>query len=419
MAKITKTKNRLHSKRLAKTYPRVERENGDLSPEHVTEEMAPFLFPSDGDDVHAVTKAAPFDQYELAMEVDLQETLPLFNSLLLYRILKLLYGQPDILGGLFKLNSKEFYLGPGVDWGYTLRILEDLYVEVRSINANNRFKLRYWIEGMPKDLEEGKPYGVSVAKFLEALIDCIDKNAHLFEEEQEIIDDAKGFSATSNIFMEKYKSADEIFSLAKNIDILPGRKDLKFGEPLETRTGGSLYLSSAILFVVALESLINTIFHFLLKPEYQAESYERITIRADLDVRLITAHLFCDGFAKQILTPHTELWKRLLKLRRFRNDIIHGNVTPDDHIYALHEDIGTFYYCGVKDFRGRKSEKKAERKYPTTMAQVNKKIVSEIKETVDMITDAIIEAADEGNRNWLNSWLREAFILKFQKSKKG
>ena len=353
------------------------------------------------------------------MEVDLQKVVPLFNSLLLYRILNLLYDQPDILGGLVNLKSKKLYVGAGVDWGYTLRILEDLYAEVRSINANNRFKLRFWIEGMPKDPEEGKPYGVKMADCLEALIDCIDKNAHLFNEEQEISGDAKDSYAISNVFSEKYKSAEEMFYLAKNFDILPGRKDLKFEEPLKISTGGSLYLSSAILFVVALESLINTIYHLLLKPEFQAETYGRITTRADLDVRLISAHLFCDGFVKQILTPHTELWERLLKLRRFRNDMIHGNVTPGHYVYALQEDINTFYYCGVTDFRGRKAEEKAKRNYPTTMAQVNEGVVSEIKKTVDMVINAITEAADEDNRNWLTSWLWEAFILKFQKSKKG
>lgn len=195
---------------------------------------------------------------------------------------------------------------------------------------------------------------------------------------------------------------------------MPEIRDLEYGEALKTSTGGSIYLSVAILFVIALESLINTIYHLLLKSEFQAEAYERITTRADIDIRLISVHVFCDGFLKQILTPHTDLWKRLLKLRKFRNDIVHGNVTPDHYVYTLQEDSNTFFYSGLTDFRGRKAEDKAHRHFPTTMAQVNKNIVTEIKETVDLIVKAIIDAANDETRQWINSWIWEAMIPKFR-----
>ena len=421
MGKISKIQQRLHSKRLAKTYPRVERESRELRPEYVIEEMAPFVPPSDGDFVYAVTKEAPFDKYELAHEIGLEETLPFFNSLLLYRILKLLYDEPDTLGAFISADPSKptLYVGGGIDWGYTLKLLDDLYAEVRSLHANNRFSLRFWMKRIPKVIEERKPYSHKMAGFFKDFIDCIEKNLHLFDEAQEIKERTKTSAAISNIFAEKYRAAEQLFAIAQDQDILPKIRDIAYGEEVKVSTGGSIYLSSAIVFVIALESLINTIYHLLLKEGFQAEAYERITIRADLDVRLISAHVFCDGFTKQIVTPHTDLWKRLLKLRRFRNDIVHGNVTADHYIYAIREDINTFYYSGVTDFRGRKSEDKAKRNYPTTMAQINKKTVSEIKETVDQIVQSIVDSVDDETRKWIESWVWGAMIPKFGKNNIG
>jgi len=418
MGNVTHIKQKLHSDRLAKIYPRVERENKDLSPEHITDEMAPFYPPQSADSVCVVAKESPFDDHELAKEIDLQDTIPYFNSLLIYRILKLSYGQPDILSAIFQISSEtnsEPIGKAALDWGYIIRIADDLFAEIRSIHNNTLFRLRYWIRAIPKNHEQRKPYGEKMAKFLKAFSDCLEKNAHLFEEREEIDDDTKSMSALSNIFAEKYSSAAQVFDIARNIDHLPERRDLEWEEKIAISTGGSLYLSSAILFIIALESLINTIYHLLLKPAFRPEVYERVTIRADLDVRIISAHLFCDGFVKPILTPDTELWNRLLKLRKFRNDVIHGNITPDHYAYVLPEDVFGFFYCGVTDFRGRKAEKKAKSNYPTTMAQINLSIVSEIKETVDQIVQAIKEAADDENKTWLNSWLWEAMIPRFNK----
>lgn len=267
----------------------------------------------------------------------------------------------------------------------------------------------------PKNPVRKKIYGEKMAEFLKAFSDCVEKNAHLFDERKDVVDEAKSMSAFSNLFAEKYNSAIQILDIAKDIDHLPEKKDLGWEEKITVNTAGSLYLSSAILFIIALETLVNTIYHLLLKSEFGHEAYERATIRADLDVRIISAHLFCDGFDKSILTPNTDLWCRVLKLRNFRNDVFHGNITPDHYIYVIPEDMFAFFYDGITDFRGRKGEEKAKRNYPTTMPQINLTVVSEIKETVDQIIVAIKEAANKENRAWLDSWLWEAMVPRFNK----
>ena len=48
MKKVTKIKQKLHSKQFSKSYCRVERENTALSPDNITDEASPFLIPSQG-----------------------------------------------------------------------------------------------------------------------------------------------------------------------------------------------------------------------------------------------------------------------------------------------------------------------------------------------------------------------------------
>ena len=419
MGKVTKIPQKLHSSRLSRIFPRVARENSNLSYEHITEGMAPFCPPQSADSACVVAKENPFDNYELVHEVDLQDTIPYFNSLLLYRILKLLYDRPDILGAVFGISGgagSEPIFKAALDWGYTIEITDDLFAEVRSIHNNTRFKLRYWINESRRN-EVKKKHGEKMEEFFKEFSDCVEENARLFEEREEIKDKAKSMSAFSNVFAEKYNSAMQIFSMAQNIDHLPEKKDIAWEERIAVNTAGSLFLSSAILFIIALETLINTIYHLLLRPDFDHEPYRRATIKADLDLRIISAHLFCDGFAKSILTPGTDLWNRVLKLRNFRNNVFHGNITPEHYVYILPEDMFAFFYGGITDFRGRIAEEKATKDYPTTMPQVNIAVVSEIKETVDQTIAAITEAADQENRAWLSSWLWEAMIPRFDKKK--
>ena len=316
MGNVTKIKQKLHSNKLAKIYPRVERVNRDLSPEHITDEIASFCPPPSTKSFCAVAKDNPLDGYELLCEIDLQDITPYFNSLMIYRILKLLYGSPEILGAMLSISSvddSKTIPESALDWGYAIRIENDLLAEVRSIHNNTRVKLRYWIKIISKNKSHKKARIEKMDKFSQVFLDCLEKNTHLFEERDEISDDTKSMSAFSNVFVEKYNSAMQMLDLAKNIDRLPERRDRIWDENVAISTGGALYLASAILFIIALEALINTIYHLLLKPAFSHQVYERATVRMDLDLRIISAHVFCDGFAKPILAPGTELWKRLLR----------------------------------------------------------------------------------------------------------
>jgi hypothetical protein len=147
LGKAIKIPQKLHSTSFARIFPRVKRENNNLSYENISEEMVPFCPPQSADSSCVIAKETPFEDYNLVYEVDLQDNLPYFNNLLLYRLLKLLYDRPDILGAVFDISGwadSEPTFKAALDWGYTVEITDDLFAEVRSIHNNTRILGKYF-----------------------------------------------------------------------------------------------------------------------------------------------------------------------------------------------------------------------------------------------------------------------------------
>jgi len=408
----------MNLEKFASKYKREPRQNSNLSSEYIDESMRPFLQPDTPEMIAAITLESPLPKYKLLHELDLQDTLPLFNSILIYRILKKMYDSlPDIVGVIISRKStnknitKDEIIGCGAsDWSYSMRINNSLTAEIRSMFNNTRLKLRFWSCCTPDDENAKKEYGRSMADFFNDFNKILEKNLHLFEEKALKSNHHK--STVPNIFAEKYKAAETLLLFADTFDLKAPKRQLKVGDMPAVSSTGAIYLSSAIFFIIALESLVNTLYSLLIKDEFNAEQGERITIKADLDMRLFTIHLFCNGFKLQIISPHTEPWKNMVKLRDFRNNVIHGNITDEHKFYSIVEDNIMFFYGPDIDYRGKSAEKKAENRFPVTMPQITKKVVLTIKEIVDEIVKSIISAMDDETKNWVEGWIKEIVILK-------
>ena len=406
----------MNLEKFASKYKREPRQNSNLSPEYIDESMRPYLQPDTPEMVAATTLDSPLPKYKLLHELDLQDTLPCFNSILIYRILKKMYDNPDIVGVLIsrKVTNKNItedeIIGCGAsDWSYSMRINDSLAAEIRSMFNNTRLKLRFWSCCTPDDENAKKEYGRSMAGFFNDFNKILENNLHLFEENALKSNHHK--STVPNIFAEKYKAAETLLLFADTFDLKAPKIQLKVWEMPAVSSTGAIYLSSAIFFIIALESLVNLLYSRLLKKEFVSRDYERITIKSDLDLRLLTMHLFCNGFKSQIISPQAELWKNMLNLRDFRNNVIHGNITDEHKFYSIVEDNIMFFYGPDIDYRGKSAEKKAENRFPVTMPQITKKVVLTIKEIVDEIVKSIITAMDDKTRNWVEGWIKELVIL--------
>lgn len=408
-------------------YKKEPRLNSNLSPEHIDESMKPFLQPNIPEIVSATALDSPLPTYELLHEIDLQDTLPYCNSILIYRILKKMYSKPDIVGAFIQRKATKKSINnitedeedeivgyQASDWSYSLRINNSLIAEIRSMFNNTRLKLRFWSCYTPEDKKAKKGYGRLMANFLEDLHKVIEHKQDLFQE-KELISNAH-CTIPENIHIGKYKAAEMLLNLADTFDARHPKHQLKFEEKPEVVTTGSIYLSSAILFIISLESLINLLYLLLHKKEFDPDlkDYERITIKSDIDLRLLCMHVYCDGFKSKIISPNTEIWKKFLKLRDFRNTVIHGNIKDDHKVYALLEDNIEFFYGPTTDYRGKSAAEKAKNRFPVTMPQMTKETVLSIKEIVDEIVESMVIAMDDKTKIWVKGWMKELVIPPLQ-----
>jgi hypothetical protein len=79
---------------------------------------------------------------------------------------------------------------------------------------------------------------------------------------------------------------------------------------------------------VLAESFINLLILVLSKSEYKNDQrlYDYL-IRQQIDVRIKTLHLNCEGFTKAV-DSDTKEFKNLLTVMNNRNDFLHGNINP-------------------------------------------------------------------------------------------
>jgi hypothetical protein len=121
-------------------------------------------------------------------------------------------------------------------------------------------------------------------------------------------------------------------------------------------------------------------------------------------------HVFCSGFSKQPISPGSDLWQRIIDLRDFRNDMVHGNITEEHRLHSFTEDGFLFFYSASTDFRGRKLEAKAARVLPRAQTQITRKTVHSVKATVDEVRAAILAAMDQETGQWVNSWISTPLV---------
>ena len=359
-----KRKSKLNSKKFSYKYPRIARELTVLSPHNIPDEFRGFYPPDTEELIYAATEEAPFSSYKLLYEVDLSQTLQEFNPLLLYRVMKMMYGDPEIVGAYInrKLTDNGMIHG-GVDWSYSLHADQNIITEVRSSNLNTRFKLRFWSSEMPDSDSEKKSIGLIMADCAKTLNENILKNLHIFSHSDEgRLNDGNLKYTFQNLFSQKYRSAEKMLVCAKLIDKKPEPRQLKFDEEPEVSTSGFMYCASALFFIIAFESLIGMLYELVRRAEYKADVYDRVTVK------------------------------------------------EDHRVYTLIEDGIMFFYGPAKDFMGQKKNDNKPARIPLFMSDIDESIVNKIKETVDTLIACVLSAMDEETQKWTEGWLYKSIL---------
>lgn len=105
--------------------------------------------------------------------------------------------------------------------------------------------------------------------------------------------------------------------------------NLQWGQAASTMTSAQTICTSLMMVIpIWAESFVNLVIFILAKPEIKSDQrlYEDL-LRKNIDVRLKSLHLHCDGFSKQVSDTDTR-FKKFMTLMNRRNFLLHGNVDP-------------------------------------------------------------------------------------------
>jgi len=113
---------------------------------------------------------------------------------------------------------------------------------------------------------------------------------------------------------------------------------------------------------------------------------------------------------RQIINPGSDEWNQFELLRKYRNDLVHGNLDEVHNSYTLNED-GIQFYFGYSDYMGIREERKKHEKMPLFMPDMNEETVKRIKKIVDRLILCVILAMDEKTGQKVSTWLYEPLII--------
>jgi hypothetical protein len=393
---------RLHSRKFAARYPRYIREPEFYAAADIDEYALRYTPPAPGHVLYVA--GAPEPKYICSIDLNAQEYITNFNQPLVYRILTLLYGRPDVVSAYANADQSSKF---PVDWSFMFEVDKSLLGEVRNKHTS-RVHLSFWTPRLRTTVSRST-VKERVLKCIKDINELVDQNLHLWDESTEI-GKLSSSRAISNVPAEKYKGAELMLEAAQNMDRRPKPAVLSYGDSIPLQSVGYLYASAAVQFFVALESFVNLLYSELLRPEFRQGTYERLTVRSEIDLRLVSMHVFCEGFASQPIKPGTDLWNQILELRDFRNDLVHGNITKEHEIHSFMEDGHLFFYSPATDFRGRRLEGKPARAFSRAQTQITRQTVESIKKTVDAVRNNIVNALDTDTRNWIESWLWRSLV---------
>jgi hypothetical protein len=335
----------------------------------------------------------------------------------LYRSLKLIYGFPDPL--TFLVTKEEVtreetidITGMPTEWGYLIQGNGKSCFEIFKRHRDSSPKITLWLntKNRPEEISNEIKNGLrEFMKILHNLVVIVDREYNI---EQELESSGQSIQMLTNLYYENFQSGNDILALSDML--LPGLKtkhdDLfdkgEFDESFTIyRKTRFSYVSSIIFFLMALEGFINLIYSLLLKPEFYHKNFKRSVWQSDIEMRILHLPVYCQGFTNAVITPESEVYKKWLSIRNFRNDLIHANITKENEAVATFEDGFFFTYNPLYQIKDRNKIK-----HHTSRYLIEKDDVLNLMETVKIIVSGIIKEMDEDFQIWTNTWINEPFV---------
>lgn len=167
----------------------------------------------------------------------------------------------------------------------------------------------------------------------------------------------------------------------------------KFNDAL--RLGVTLKMLTPVL----AEAFVNLVIFILAKEEIKKDSrLYQDAIRREIDVRVKSLHLICDGFEKPVDST-SDRFKNFHTLMNGRNDFLHGNVDPT----KLKFDSVYFDYGTIPIFKKRASFGELALSHKLIHVEPDSALTS--LNTVLTFIDLVLECLDPGVREMMERFL--------------
>jgi hypothetical protein len=266
---------------------------------------------------------------------------------LVYTFLKELCGVP---------NGK-----PGSDraqWCYELRV-PGAYLRVRD------WSQFAWIVDVYSDDGDQTKAEATGHEFIKLLDQ---QSGHLQRKAREVARGAQ-HAIIQNPFKLYSTSAEGLLELAENAPNQMEKEDL--------------CRASFFLFLSSFEGLLNIVYDLYLKPFLNEDRIRRDLNRANIDLKLRLAPLYCACFSRDTIKYQEDELDRYLAIVELRNDFIHANLSPTMKTVVIKEDGYVFPI-----------EQRETNKYniPKSIAQLGIDHLRLVRQTIKDMAEAVINS---------------------------
>ena len=265
------------------------------------------------------------------------------TSLDLYAYLKSRFGDPNGMQMILRKDSSDNL----VHWHYTIKTTEKTYLDIWQTNLTTEI----YAHGLTSVVEED----------WKMLIDVIKKD---FKPHGPEMSTVRRQLEEWQLFINPYKRLEDVLIRCGNVlrtlsihkDDLPDTPT----EPKELETLQETIEEKRLLYdeihghcvtikmltPVMVEAFINLVIFLFAVPDIKKDDrlYQDL-IRRDIDIRVRSLHINCQGFSKAV-DSNSEIFKKFHRMMNNRNDFLHGNIDPTklkyDKVYFDYRTVPIF-----------------------------------------------------------------------------
>lgn len=287
---------------------------------------------------------------------------------IVYVILRELYGPP--------LPAQE----PGrTQWSFELET-SNAHLRIRDWNKSS------WLIDIyhdKSDRNEAEAIGQKVIQFL-----VTQGQAGKYKNAVKQLAAKARYKTIQNPFRIYFASADNLLSLAENTPNLGEREDL-------CRSAFFLFLSS-------FEGLLNIIYDLYLKTFLDNERIRATLVRANIDVKLQLAPLYCVCFSQDTLHYTHDEFTRYMQIVGLRNDFIHANMSASMKTPIIQEDDYVFFVEPALN---------PAESIPRSLAALDVEHLHLVKQTISDMANAVINSMNHKFKHDFSTAMEQEQII--------